>query len=173
MPNSIVVSLVNITYNFLTKIDNFHLVPFLASWPAPPFKIRTVSPSTLPVLSFLQELEFESNTEMGRIIKTLTTGKEKLCWGQTYSKDDFGPGFLEKYGWTELIGLRGPVASEDIACGFLLLGPDIEYPKHSHQADEIYIPMTSESLWIKDEGDWEYMPVGKPIYHRSWQTHGM
>ena len=26
--------------------------------------------------------------------------------------------FLEKYGWTEIIGLRGPITSNRVACGF-------------------------------------------------------
>ncbi|MBW2249580.1 MAG: hypothetical protein JRF60_02855 [Deltaproteobacteria bacterium] len=80
---------------------------------------------------------------------------------------------LKKYGWTELIGLRGPIDSKNIACGFLLLGPDIEYPKHSHEADEIYIPLSSETLWMQGDDPWVSRPGGIPIYHRSWLTHGM
>ncbi|MGD9362974.1 MAG: hypothetical protein PVH85_29185 [Desulfobacterales bacterium] len=34
-----------------------------------------------------------------------------IAWGQTYSAQDFGLGFLGKYGWSELTGLRGPIAS--------------------------------------------------------------
>jgi hypothetical protein len=44
------------------------------------------------------------------IVKMLAAQANHIAWGQTYSAQDFGVGFLEKYGWTEPIGLRGPIA---------------------------------------------------------------
>lgn len=96
-----------------------------------------------------------------------------LAWGQTYSAEDFGAGFLKKYGWTELIGLRGPIASNRIACGFLLLGPQIEYPLHRHEAKEVYVPLTGQTLWRRSNQDWAYHEPGQPIYHDSWVPHAM
>ena len=103
----------------------------------------------------------------------LEISAKHLCWGQTYSAEDFGTDFLEKYGWVELIGLRGQIKSKDIACGFLLLGPGIEYPKHSHEAEEVYIPLSSNSLWIQGDDDWISRPSSVSIYHRSLLSHGM
>jgi hypothetical protein len=44
-------------------------------------------------------------------------------------------------GFSEWIGHRGAFASDAIACGVLLLGPDTEYPDHSHEAEELYFPL--------------------------------
>ena len=167
------VELVNTIYDYLIDIDDVHLASFLTDWPTQPFKIRTVSQRSLPVLAYLPELVTDGNAEIERIVKLLETLKEQLGWGQTYSEEDFGATFLERYGWTELIGLRGPIASEAIACGFLLLGPEVEYPKHSHEAEEIYIPLSAQALWAQGNDDWVSRPVGVPIYHRSWLSHGM
>jgi len=96
-----------------------------------------------------------------------------LTWGQTYSAQDFGAGFLEKYGWTEFIGLRGPIASDRMACGFLFLGPQIGYPRHSHEAEEVYVPLTGQTLWQRGDQDWAYRVPALPIYHASWVPHAM
>jgi hypothetical protein len=167
------IELVYVIYDYLIGIDNICLAPFLAGWPSEPFKTRTVPQNTLPVLSYLPEVVAETNVETERIIKMLKISAKHLRWGQTYTAVDFGPTFLEKYGWAELIGLRGPIDSKNIACGFLLLGPDIEYPKHSHEADEVYVPLTSQTLWVQGFDDWVSRPSGVPIYHGSLLTHGM
>jgi hypothetical protein len=167
------IAFVNIIYDYLTGLNDIYLAPFLADWPSKPFKTRTVSQNTLPVLSYLPELVAPENAETERIVAMLTNSAEHLSWGQTYSTEDFGALFLEKYGWTELIGLRGPIASKDIACGFLLLGPNIEYPKHRHAAEEVYVPLSSQALWVQGNEDWVSRAGGVPIYHRPWLTHGM
>jgi len=95
-----------------------------------------------------------------------------IAWGQTYSAQDFGVGFLEKYGWTEPIGLRGPIASDRIACGFLFLGPQIEYPRHRHEAEEVYVPLTGQTLWQRNNQDWAYRAAGLPIYHAACDANG-
>lgn len=167
------IGLVNLIYDYLIGMDDVCLAPFLADWPSKPFKTRIVSQRKLPVLSYLPELVPEENPKTKNIVKMLQTSAAHLSWGQTYSTEDFGAAFLEKYGWTELIGLRGQVKSKDIACGFLFLGPDIEYPKHSHEAQEVYVPLNSQSQWIQGNCDWISRPGGIPIYHMSGLTHGM
>lgn len=167
------VELAEVIYAYLARLDADCLSAFLADWPSKPFKMRAVTPSTLPVLSYLSGLAVEADSDAGRIVEILKASAGYLKWGQTYSADDFGVGFLNKYGWTELIGLRGPIKSEAMASGFLLLGPGVEYVKHSHEAEEVYVPFVSETLWAKGDGDWVSMPIGLPIYHDSWVTHGM
>jgi len=97
----------------------------------------------------------------------------RLQWAHTYKKEDFGPAFLENYGWTELIGLRGPIRHEALACGFLLLGPATEYPMHRHVAEEIYIPISGTAAWRAGEGDWSLKRPGEVIFHASLVPHAM
>ena len=166
-------ALANAVYDYLIGLDEIGLSLFLKDWPCEPFNTRFVSQTDLPVLSYFSKLVPGTNKEAEKQVKMLKTSAEHLCWGQTYTAEDFGAGFLEKYGWTELIGLRGPTDSKDIACGFLLLGPDIEYPMHSHESVEVYVPLSSQGLWVQGNDPWVTRPSGVPIYHRSWLTHGM
>ena len=86
---------------------------------------------------------------------------------------DFGAEFLRGYGWTELIGLRGPIASEGVAVGFLLLGPGVEYPPHAHEAVEVYLPLSGTAEWMRGKGPYAPIPPGEAIRHPSWMPHAM
>jgi len=167
------IELADVLYGYLMGLDESGLAPFLAAWPSKPFKNRMVFQSTLPVLSYLPDLVEDTDSETKRLVKMFKTMAVYLPWGQTYAAEDLGTAFLEKYGWTELIGLRGPIKSKDIACGFLMLGPDIEYPGHSHEAEEVYVPLSSHALWRQGNDPWVLRPNGIPIYHRSWLIHGV
>lgn len=158
---------------FLVKCNDRRLKPFLEDWPAANYKLRQVSPHHLPVLSFLPAAIEAAHAKTKHIVQVLVSLSPKLRWGQTYAVEDFGPDFLKRYGWTELIGQRGTIPSEQLACGFLLLGPQVVYPRHSHEAQEVYIPMTAENLWQRDTQAWTSGAAGKPRYHASWEWHAM
>ncbi|MEA2079418.1 MAG: dimethylsulfonioproprionate lyase family protein, partial [Pseudomonadota bacterium] len=136
-------------------------------------KMRSVFPRCLPVLSWMPVAVKAAGKQTEFMVNMLASLANHLTWGQTYSAQDFGAGFLEKYGWTEFIGLRGPIASNSMACGFLFLGPQIEYPRHSHEAEEVYVPLTGQTLWQRGDQDWAYRAPGLPIYHASWVPHAM
>ena len=84
---------------------------------------RPIVPMRLPVLACMQQAVKTASEKTRAIVSMLAAMADQMAWGQTYSDEDFGAGFLEKYGWTEFIGLRGPIPSEQMACGVLMLGP--------------------------------------------------
>jgi len=159
--------------DFLEGIKDAHLKTSLADWPPVNCMTRSVLPHCLPVLSWMPAAVKAADKKTEGIVKMLASLANHIAWGQTYSAEDFGAGFLEKYGWTELIGLRGPIASDRMACGFLFLGPGIEYPRHSHEAEEVYVPLTGQTLWQRSNQDWAYRAAGLPIYHAAGMPHAM
>ena len=168
-----IIALINAIRSFLEELDDTHLITFLADWPPANCRARPVAPHALPVLSWLPEAVKAAGRNTGHLVNMLASLSNHIAWGQTYSAQDFGAGFLEKYGWTELIGQRGPIASNRMACGFLFLGPQIEYPRHSHEAEEVYVPLTGQSLWQRSNQDWAYRAPGLPVYHASRTPHAM
>ena len=158
---------------FLEDLNNTYINSFLADWPAANCRTRSVAPQVLPVLSWMPEAVEAAHQKAVFLVKMLSSEAEQIAWGQTYSAEDFGSGFLEKYGWTELIGLRGPIASDRMACGFLMLGPEIEYPRHSHEAEEVYVPLTEPTFWMRGNEDWELRAPCRPIYHACRMPHAM
>ncbi len=168
-----IIALIIAIRDFLEGIKDVHLKTFLADWPAANCMTRSVLPHGLPVLSWMPAAVKAAGKKTEVIVKMLASLANHIAWGQTYSAEDFGAGFLEKYGWTEFIGLRGPIASNRIACGFLVLGPEVEYPRHSHEAEEVYVPLTGQTLWQRSNQDWAYRAPGLPIYHAAWVPHAM
>jgi hypothetical protein len=134
---------------------------------------RELAPRGLPVVACLQDAGSETGSKEQELLAGLVAAAVTLCWGQTYGARDFGNDFLERYGWVELFGTRGHFSSDDMAGGFLMLGPDILYPDHHHVAEEIYIPLTDGSLWSKDGGAFQPRTAGELIYHPSDIRHAM
>ena len=96
-----------------------------------------------------------------------------LAWSQTYGAADVSAAFLDRYGWTELIGLTGPIASQRLACGFLLLGPAVEYPSHHHPAEEIYLVLSGTADWRRGDEPWMQRPPGALVHHPPDMRHAM
>ena len=107
------------------------------------------------------------------LVAALNRAAALLAWRQTYTRAQVGAAFLDNYGWTELIGLRGPVPGTTFACGFLLLGPRTHYPKHSHEAEELYIPLAGTAEWLQGDGRWRRHAPLTLIQHHSHEPHAM
>jgi Dimethlysulfonioproprionate lyase len=107
------------------------------------------------------------------LVRLLADKRHDLCWGQTYTADDFGQNFIDNYGWMELAGTRGHFESDKVAAGFLVLGPDIVYPDHRHVAEELYLPLTGGTEWRKGEGGFAIRAAGEIIHHPSNLSHAM
>jgi hypothetical protein len=168
-----IIALVSAIRNFLEGLNDTHLNSFMTDWPSPISEQRPVYPNSLPVLSWMPAAVKAASKQTAFMVNMLVPLANHITWGQTYSAEDFGAGFLEKYGWSEFIGQRGPIASDRMACGVLLLGPEIEYPRHSHEAEEVYVPLTGPTLWQRSDQDWAYRAPGRPVYHASWVPHAM
>ena len=54
-----------------------------------------------------------------------------------------------------------------------MLGPGVEYPRHRHEAEEVYIPLTGQTHWLQGSQDWTFQELGLPIYHAPWLPHAM
>jgi mannose-6-phosphate isomerase-like protein (cupin superfamily) len=146
---------------------------FRADWPEDLVVTRATQPRPLPVCRWLVDLEPLATRKTRALVQEFVSAAEFLEWRQTYSAVDFGTQFLDLYGWTELIGLRGPISSAKVACGFLMLGPDVEYPAHAHEAEEIYLPLAGQALWMRGDEGFVARPPGAVIEHPAWTPHAM
>jgi hypothetical protein len=164
--------LIERTYALLDSLRAAALVPFLTNWPLPKDR-RPVVPSALPVLRWLPELKADAPTFSLDLVNDLCLTAPSMAWRQTYTAAQVSAAFLENYGWSEIVGLTGPLESERIACGFLLLGPETHYPRHQHEAEEVYIPLVGTASWQQGDGRWRKRPPGTVIHHASHEPHAM
>ncbi len=145
---------------------------FIREWPKA-LIARPVVARSLPVVSSLQGLSSYAAPGARALVDAIAALAGELDWRQTYSSADFGQRFLDNYGWSEWIGDRGAFISDAIACGVLMLGPDTEYPAHSHEAEELYLPLAGRAWWRSGKSDRRLRAPGTWIHHPSWTTHAM
>ena len=96
-------------------------------------------------------------------------------WSQNpnYRVDRMGPEFLENYGYVELVGPGRPVDSRTFLVGFLVLGPEMLYPDHSHRAAEVYHVVAGNAEWWRERDDWTARAPGAVIAHAPAVRHAM
>ena len=146
--------------------------PFLAHWPRRAER-RLVAAAHLPVLRWLPEIAGDTPAFAGDLVAAVCAAAASMAWRQTYTAKDLDAAFLENYGWSEVFGLSGPLASRRIACGFLILGPSTHYPSHRHEAEEMYLPLSGTAAWQRGDAVWREMPPGTPIHHARHEPHAM
>ena len=145
---------------------------FVRDWPRE-LIARPVGARSLPVVAALRGLARLAAPRTRALVEAVEALADELDWRQTYTSSDFGSRFLDNYGYNEWVGQRGAFMSDRVACGVLLLGPDTEYPDHSHEAEELYLPLAGRAFWRSDEADWRLRPPGTWIHHPSWTAHAM
>jgi hypothetical protein len=165
-------SLLTLAYALIQNLHAAQLRPFLREWP-PPSDRRHVDPSSVPVVHWLPSMAPSAPPFAAPLVTALEEAAPSLAWRRSYSVATAGVDFYQNYGWTEFAGLTGPVPSQHLACGVLLLGPQVSYPPHRHEAEEIYVPLVGTARWQHGNGGWREEPPGTVIHHARYQPHAM
>jgi mannose-6-phosphate isomerase-like protein (cupin superfamily) len=145
----------------------------IPEWSAPEHS-RPITPQTLAVLHWLpQAVRAAPAGPLRELALLVQQASAALAWRQSYRAPQVSAYFLERYGWCELLGLSGPLPSATLACGILLLGPETLYPPHSHQAQELYVPLSGSAEWSCGEKRFELRAPGELIRHQPCEPHAM
>ncbi|MDX8529152.1 dimethylsulfonioproprionate lyase family protein [Mesorhizobium sp. MSK_1335] len=76
-------------------------------------------------------------------------------------------------GFCEICGPRGLIGNSATSVGFLVMGPGLFYPSHSHPAAEAYFVISGAAQWWRAGHDWQINEPGSRIYHSPHQEHAM
>ena len=156
----------------LESLQRPALAPYLSDWPRNPER-RAVPACDLAVLRWLPQIGGDAAAFGIDLVTSVVHAAPSLAWRQSYSAQEAGAAFLDNYGWSEIFGAHGPLASEQIACGFLILGPATHYPRHSHEAEEIYLPLSGTSAWEQGDAVWRDRTPGTLIHHARGEPHAL
>lgn len=167
-------SVVEKTRALLESMHDNVLDTFLTDWPVTQKQERReVVPASLPVLRWLGRVKRQAPAFSIELVREMCRAAPRMAWRQTYKAPDVDAEFLNNYGWSEIAGLSGEVPSTRVACGFLLLGPATYYPRHRHEAQEIYLPLVGTASWQQGDGPWREHPPGTLVHHASNEPHAM
>jgi histidine ammonia-lyase len=165
-------SLVAASRRYLAAVAGHPPLPDIAGLPTTQ-SLRAPSPVLLPVLRWLPVAVAAAPPACAPLAQALAAAAPRLAWRQTYAVGEMPAEFLDNYGWTEIVGAGGLLASDTLVCGFLLLGPRTLYPSHAHAAEEFYWPLSGTAAWRRAGGAWRRRPAGVSIHHRSHVPHAM
>ena len=137
--------------------------------------ILTPEPTTLPVLIHLDRCLQDASLYDAAISKAIADLRPHLQWRQSKAYNDalLGTGFIENYGWCEVIGPNGFFRGDDFLLGLLMLGPNTHYRDHLHPAPELYWPLTSDTEWRKDDERLAPKAAGTVIWHQPNVIHAI
>lgn len=96
-----------------------------------------------------------------------------LAWRHKYQIDDKLPGFSQSFAYAEIVGPPGPVPSQEMRCGLILMAPRTFYPVHFHTAVELYLVLGGTAEWQRGDEPWTRRPPGRFILHPSRIGHAI
>lgn len=127
-----------------------------------------------PVLAHLDAaLRLAMTGEMALLTESLVAARDAIRWSQNagYDEATVGRELLDNYAYACLSGPDCLQPCEAPLSGYILLGPNFEYPDHNHAPREVYLVLTPGAHWRLDSGDWFEVAPGDLIVHEPWQVH--
>ena len=135
---------------------------------------REVTPAYLPAADFLSQASSTTNQATEALVAGFQRHKNRLCWEQSYKqKEGLVPdAMLAGYAFAEIIGQQGPFVSERIRAGIAIWGPHIDYPRHQHEAEEIYVVLAGCAEFKVGTTRSAWRSTGEVVYVESNTPHG-
>ena len=130
-----------------------------------------------PLSDVLLQIEHTSDNLPDRyreIIGCIVALSGHLPWYQrpALNNDTFMAGHVN----AQIIGPEGLEVRQDLIVGVTLMRPDLDYPDHQHEPQELYLVL-SDGRWRqgndKGNGDWHTPGLGGLVYNKSNVMHGM
>ena len=108
------------------------------------------------------------------LVARFAVHKHRLRWEQSYTREDglVPDAMLDGYAFAEIIGKHGPFVSSRIRAGLGVWGPGIDYPRHQHAAEEIYIPLAGMADFAIGDTPVRRQGVGDVVFVPSNTPHG-
>ena len=94
--------------------------------------MKEAQASEKPVCAHLSRaLDIGRSHSTAPFSRTIERVRDQLNWEFGYAK--VPPGLRNKYAFSEFVGPKGPIVSEELVLGLVLFAPGTTYPAHSHQ----------------------------------------
>ena len=169
-------------FNQLLQVTTnlIHNTPALHQFAAVPDDLQYVSRSPVykPVIDCLAiDLPVmhlpQASTPAQPLIDALLNAAPHAQWRTTYTADQLGTDFINRYGYIELYGPEGHYNSQQSRAFIGYWGNHLNYPLHSHEAEEVYYIVAGEALFGVDDHALQLRQPQDTQTHSSWQSHRM
>ncbi|MEM9519864.1 MAG: dimethylsulfonioproprionate lyase family protein [Actinomycetota bacterium] len=96
-----------------------------------------------------------------------------LPWRRTAGYlDVLSEEYLANYGYVQLVGPAPSVIEHPtVRVGIGVWGPDLHYPLHEHEAEELYHVLAGEPAFGTEDGHWVRSTPGDAVHNPPWHRH--
>ena len=142
---------------------------------AAPLSLNTsYTPAERPALRYWDGLLASADHPFDAVMETAQRIAPAIHWQMNKNYIGILDGhFFDQECFTEIIGPNGLLYAETCRVGFLILGQDVYYPAHHHEATELYHTVSGSGYWQQGEEEEHPRPSGQPIFHAPWESHAM
>jgi mannose-6-phosphate isomerase-like protein (cupin superfamily) len=160
--------------SFVLKHADPQLAPFQAALRDWGDTWRRVEPAQLAVADLLADTLQHCDPAARDLLQAFVDRNQQLHWEQSYRREDglVPQRMLDGYGFAEIIGLRGPLVSDRIRAGLAIWGPEIDYPRHHHRAQEAYILLSGSARFQFADCAPETRHAGDVVFVAADRPHG-
>lgn len=142
-----------------------------APWPDD-LRASDLSPSAVPAAELVAGLPLTGTPQTQALVQAVKATTHLASWKRTYTEEEVGADFRNRYGYYELFGPTGHFRSTQLRGYIGYWGAGLSYDWHSHEAEELYLNIAGEATFYVD-GDQATVPAGQTRAHTSWQSHAM
>ncbi len=104
--------------------------------------------------------------------RAISNAQTQMCWRQS-CRPDAPDLYNENHAFVEVVGPDGHLAVDGIRFGLFVLGPEVYYPPHVHEAEEFYLILSGTADWQQDDEAYRPVPPGQIVHNASLQPHAM
>ena len=134
----------------------------------------TVDTRPLPVADHLKAAASSGNPATDMVLQEFKRVAPLLPWRQTAGYlDVFDSSYLDNYGYVQLIGPGSIVEHPSVRVGVGVWGPNLHYPMHSHEAEELYDVLSGEPSFTLAESPARATKPGDAVHNPPWQPHAL
>lgn len=129
-------------------------------------------PREVPATRLVSAFPQESPSPTGELAEAIAATAHLASWKRTYTEEEVGADFRNRYAYYELFGPTGHFRSERLRGYVAYWDTGLSYDWHSHQAEELYLVLAGGAKFWTD-ADEAYATAGQTRFHASWQPHAM
>ena len=119
-------------------------------------------------------LEMADGGPMSSLANAFADFEHYMRWIRTeHYRDKLGDDYMDNYCYTNLLGYDALIPHDRVIATFFIIGPGRHYPRHHHEAEEIYFPFGGDTLWSQDDKPATLHPAAEPIHNTPWLPHAI
>jgi len=150
-------------------------LPAMAAFTDWPDDLRYAAraPVSRPVLPLMERDPGHASPQSARLQAALLAAAPHAEWRLTYTEEEVGRDFLNRFAWFELAGPDGHFVTDQCRITVAYWGRNLFYARHWHEPEELYTVVSGSGIFMVDNQPDLILGPGDTRLHLSNQPHAL